>query len=254
MASGPIVILKTGETVPEARAIAGDFPEIFQRALGDWPGGYRVLDPTRGELLPPARGVAGILVTGSAASITEDPGWMGEAGGWLLGAAQLGVPVLGICFGHQLLADAFGGVVERSPAGRESGTVEVALSEAGRADPLFAGLGETLLVQQAHSDAVTTLPAGAVVLASNAHTPNQAFALGESVRAVQFHPEFDAALSAAYVEARADLVRSSAEGLGEEGEAALARVRASIRESSDGARILSNWRYYYLESGERRSA
>lgn len=247
MAKGSIVILKTGETVPEARALAGDFDAIFERALGDAPGGYRILDPTRGDLLPPVAGIAGILVTGSAGSVMEDPGWMGEAGGWALGAAHLGVPVLGVCFGHQLLADAFGGTVGRSPTGRESGTVEVRLNAVGLDDPLFEGLEETLVVQQAHSDAVLTLPPEAEVLASNGHTDCQAFRIGAKVRGVQFHPEFDAQLSRAYVEARADEIRNSALEKGEAAEAALARVRASVRESEDGARVLRNWRRYFVD-------
>jgi len=247
MAKDPIVILKTGETVPEARALSGDFDAIFQRALGENAGGYRILDPARGDILPPVASIAGILVTGSADSLLEDPGWMGEAGGWLLGASYLGVPVLGVCFGHQLLADAFGGVVERAPKGRESGTVEVRLSPAGLADPLFEGISEILVVHQAHSDAVVVPPVEATTFASNDHTACQAFGIGDHVRGVQFHPEFDAALSSAYVEARVDKIRQSARERGEDEAAALEQVRASVRESPDGARILSNWRRHFVD-------
>ena len=105
-----------------------------------------------------------------------------------------GVPTLGVCFGHQLLADVLGGRVQRNPNGWELGLTEVRLTGPGQRDPLLRDLPDPLQVLQTHQDAVTELPPGAVRLAGNAHTPNQAFAFGDHVRAVQFHPEMDPSL------------------------------------------------------------
>src|SRR5207248_8736486 len=107
-----------------------------------------------------------------------------------------GLPVLGVCFGHQLLARAAGGDVVQNPRGREIGTVRVPLTEAGCKDPLFSwASGAEIEVQATHVNAVDHLPCGATVLASNENTAAQAFRLSETVAGVQFHPElWEAAL------------------------------------------------------------
>jgi GMP synthase (glutamine-hydrolysing) len=152
---------------------------------------------------------------------------------WLLGVARTR-PVLGVCFGHQLLARALGGRVERHGGGPEAGTFDVDLTEAGRADPLFAGLPPRLAVQEGHEDHVPEPPPGAVLLATNAHTPVQAFALGPRIRGVQFHPEFDAARTRAFIEADRDWLDRVRPGLAD---ASLASVRAT----REAPRVLANW-------------
>ena len=105
---------------------------------------------------------------------------------------QRDIPVLGVCFGHQVLARALGGTVGRNPSGWEVGTVRIALTEAGLACPVLRDLGPQPDVLQSHQDAVLSLPPGAVILAGNAHTAVQAFQSRPGGRqfGVQFHPEF----------------------------------------------------------------
>ena len=102
------------------------------------------------------------------------------------------VPVLGVCFGHQILARALGGTVGWNPSGWEVGNVRISLTEAGQACPFLADLGAEPEVLQSHQDAVLSLPPGAVLLAGNAHTAIQAFHSSPGGRqfGVQFHPEF----------------------------------------------------------------
>lgn len=242
----PLLILQTGDAVAELKETHGDFVDWFSRYLSvAWTGPIEALD-ARTALLPPGTGYAGVVVTGSPASVYDDEGWIPEAGGWVLGTASAGIPVLGVCFGHQLVADAWGGRVEKNPKGRETGTVEVHLTDAGRADPLFDGLPETLVVQQSHQDSVLGIPEGAVVLAGNGHSEVQAFALGETVRTVQFHPEFDGEVARGYVDARADRIHADAEGLGLDGEAAVRLARETVRDSEHGPRLLANWVRHYV--------
>src|SRR3989442_12649613 len=177
-----------------ATHLHGDYPRWFERALGfEMPmirahAGERLasaLDRTRPQ---------GIIVTGSPLSVIEKESWMLELGNDLLRVGARGTPVLGVCFGHQLLARAAGGDVVQNPRGREIGTVRVQLTEAGRKDVLFAWAGGPEIEGQAtHVDAGDPLPPAATVLASNENTAAQAYRLSETVAGVQFHPELWAA-------------------------------------------------------------
>jgi GMP synthase (glutamine-hydrolysing) len=179
-----------------------------------------------GERLQPAVDRArprGIIVTGSPLSVTENAPWMLQLGEDLLRLGAAGTPVLGVCFGHQLLARAAGGRVVLNPRGREIGTVRVQLSAAGRKDPLFAWAKDAEIeVQATHMDAVDPLPPGATVLASNENSVAQAYRLSETVAGVQFHPEL-------WAEAMRDLIRSRREKLLAEGRDA-DELAAQVRE------------------------
>jgi len=103
-------------------------------------------------------------------------------------ALQLKVPILGLCLGHQLLADLLGGEVDVGQ--QEVGWLPVQLSEAGAKDPLFDGVAQDFSPFHYHIEQVVTLPPGAAVLASSPLCPAQAFRYGQApVWGVQFHPE-----------------------------------------------------------------
>jgi GMP synthase (glutamine-hydrolysing) len=184
-----VLVVAAGQPGPAVRAAHGGFDRWFTEALSP-AAEVRVVEPAAAR--EAVRGADGVLLTGSYASVTERAPWMVALGELLIQAAG-SIPVLGVCFGHQLLASALGGPVERNPRGPEVGTREVVLTDAGRADPLLAGLPARLPVQQLHEDHVPAAPPGAVLLATGRHTPVQAFAHGPRLRAVQFHPEFTAA-------------------------------------------------------------
>jgi GMP synthase (glutamine-hydrolysing) len=99
-------------------------------------------------------------------------------------------PFLGCCYGIGVLGGIRGGLVDRTH-GEPIGSVEVTLTEQGRADPLLADLPDAFDVLLGHKEAVSRLPAGAVRLASSTTCPVQAFRLGSNVYATQFHPELD---------------------------------------------------------------
>jgi GMP synthase-like glutamine amidotransferase len=97
--------------------------------------------------------------------------------------------ILGICFGHQLLAEILGAEVGSAPEQREVGIETVTLSSEGEQDPIFAGIEKQFPAILGHKDAVITLPKQATLLASTKKCPIQAFRYGKAVYGVQFHPE-----------------------------------------------------------------
>ena len=115
-----------------------------------------------------------------------------------------GVPVLGICLGAQVLAHVAGGTVTASSGETEHGSCPVALLAPAADDPLFAGLTgyEELRMIQNHRDSITTLPPGAVLLATSDTCRVQAFRVGAAAWGVQFHPEADAARLRSWSETR----------------------------------------------------
>ena len=100
------------------------------------------------------------------------------------------MPFLGACYGVGTLGVHQGGVIDRT-FGEPVGAVPVTLTEAGRADPLFADLSDTFDAFVGHKEAVRVPPAGAVVLASSPSCPVQAFRMKQNLYATQFHPELD---------------------------------------------------------------
>jgi GMP synthase (glutamine-hydrolysing) len=197
---GPILVLKMGSTLPALKARKGDFEDWIIAGLGVLRERVSVVDVPRKEPLPALNGHAGIVITGSHTMVTEQKDWSEQAAAWLAEAVREELPVLGICYGHQLLAHSLGGEVGNNPKGREFGTVEVALEEAGLNDDLLGCLPPRARVHVGHTQSVLRLPPGAVRLASNSWDPNQAVRFGPAAWGVQFHPEFDAEIVREYIE------------------------------------------------------
>ena len=200
-----MLIVQTGTAAPELVRGHGDYPSWFQKILGE---AVPVVRAHEGEKLPKGT-PEGIIVTGSPLSVMDKAPWMLELGDELLRKGEAGAQVLGVCFGHQLIAKAAGGEVVLNPRGREIGTVTVQLTEAGRRDPLFAWCSSGSFETQAtHMDAVDPLPEAATLLASNENCAVQAFRLSETVAGVQFHPEATPAALRDLIFSRADKIRA----------------------------------------------
>ncbi|NRQ39247.1 type 1 glutamine amidotransferase [Nonomuraea sp. NN258] len=157
-----------------------------------------VVRPYLGDEVP-GRAADGLIVLGGAAAAWED-----ERSPWLPAVRDLlrrsvtdGTPTLGICLGAQLLTLACGGTVERGDRGLEVGACVVTALPAAADDRLLSGVGTAVAVQY-HQDAMTGLPPGAVPLMTGDQYPHQAYRLGETAWAVQFHPEATPEIFAAW--------------------------------------------------------
>lgn len=186
----PVLILRMGFTAPEVRATRGNYEHYFAACLDHLESPLVVKDAVAGELPDPAD-YAAVLVTGSPASVTHRAPWSERAGQWLVQAIPQ-VPILGVCYGHQLLAQARGGTVETNPDGPELGVYDV---EVLQDDPLFDGFGPTFPAFESHWDHVTVAPEDSTVLARTTEAPVHVLAHGPRCRSVQFHPEFDRGLT-----------------------------------------------------------
>ena len=168
-----LLILKPGRKPPALAPVAGDYGEWVAAGMR-WPAGaVRIVAVDEGHPLPPPDTVAAAVVTGSAAMVTDAAGWMESTASWLRSAVAAELPVLGICFGHQLLARALGGRTAWNPAGVEVGVVEIALTEAADDDPLLSGMPSRFPACVSHRQSVLELPQGGVQLASSAMDANQ---------------------------------------------------------------------------------
>ncbi|MCH7867385.1 MAG: glutamine amidotransferase [Myxococcales bacterium] len=198
----PLLIMKTGTTLPDIVEAHGDFENWIASGLDFSADEIEVVSVYEGDALPDPSAISGVVITGSSALVTEREAWSERCAAWLPDAVDREIPLLGICYGHQLLAQALGGRVERNPLGRQIGTVEVRMGVGFADDSLLGGLPQQISVQVSHVESVVELPAGALHRAASAGDPNQAFAYGPCAWGVQFHPEFDAEIVRGYVSAR----------------------------------------------------
>lgn len=207
-----LIVLRAGDAIPSVAAKRGEFFRWIKDGVGDaWDRAWREIDlRDESASLPDPRAAAGFIVTGSASSVTERAPWMLRAQTWLHDATMADAAILGICFGHQLLAEALGGRVIKNPRGREIGTVDVVLHEPATRDPLFASIPQRVRVNATHVDTVAVLPKNAERLATTSLDDNAAFRVRRAW-GVQFHPEIDGDLMRGYLVARRDLI--VAEGL-----------------------------------------
>ncbi|MEX0916062.1 MAG: glutamine amidotransferase [Wenzhouxiangellaceae bacterium] len=198
-----LIIVKTGQAVPEARADGRDFEHWFARGLGSDLFDFLTVRVDHGEVLPPIESLdhsPAILVTGSPAMVSDRLDWSEATARWLAQAHAAALPILGVCYGHQLLAHALGGKVGPNPNGRAMGRVMVDFADA--ADPLIGPFAPAAAFNVSHVEVVLTPPDGARVIGSARHDPYHALFFGNRSWGVQFHPEFDGPIMRAYIQAR----------------------------------------------------
>ncbi len=206
--SDSLLILKTGSKLPALSHIPGDFEDWIAQGLRPFERTCSTLDAINSEL-PSLDGLVGIVITGSGAMVTDSLPWVEHAATWLRDAVSQQIPTLGICFGHQLLAYALGGEVDWNPKGVEVGTVNIHLTPAAQQDPLFQTTPGHFAANASHRQSVITLPAGATQLALSDMDRHHAFRFGLNTWGVQFHPEFDVDITAAYIQFYHDALASS---------------------------------------------
>lgn len=211
MASRGLLVLKMGEPPPVVESAHGDFEDWIARSIGCGVDALTVVRVDAGEALPAADRHSGVIVTGSPSMVSDRADWSEASASWLREVVRADiVPVLGLCYGHQLLAHGLGGEVGPNPKGRNIGTVEVVFdgrdANVKSLPPLFER--GVFPAHVSHSEVVLEPPSGTRVLARTAVDEHCVLAYGPRQWGVQFHPEFNAEIVRAYVDARRDALMS----------------------------------------------
>jgi len=229
-------ILKTGAP-PRRLTGFGTYPQMFRSLLGEGAYDYSVFAVDAGDLPPAPETCDAYLVTGSAAGVYDDLPWIGELKAFL-NAAKGCAALVGVCFGHQVMAEAFGGKVVKSPRGWGLGeqTYQVLKREPWMDD------ARPIRLPGSHQDQVVEAPPGAEVIAASDFTPIGALAWRDQPAiSLQLHPEFEPAYAVALVEARRGSRHSDAEA---------DRAVASYQAPDDRARV-GGWIRNFLATATR---
>ena len=173
-----IGILQTG-LAPEALAPEmGDYPDMFARLLDGHGFTFRTYKVVEGEFPASVTECDGWLITGSRHGVYEDHPWIPPLEAFIRDSFAVHVPMVGVCFGHQIIAQAMGGKVERYAGGWAVGATDYDFG------------GEKLTLNAWHRDQVVTAPKGAKVIATNDFCTNAALLYEDKALTVQAHPEF----------------------------------------------------------------
>jgi GMP synthase (glutamine-hydrolysing) len=185
-----IGILQTGRAPDALIGASGDYPAMFERLLGGRGFRFRTWPVLDGVFPDSVYAAQGWLITGSRHAAYEDHPWIPPLEAFIRDAYAARVPLVGICFGHQIIAQALGGRVEKFAGGWSVGPTDYDFD------------GQRLTLNAWHQDQVVARPADATPLASNGFCENAALVYGDRALTLQAHPEFRSDFIAGLIETR----------------------------------------------------
>lgn len=211
-----------GAPPPALTEYAAGYLPMFSALLEPYGLDLTALDARAGRVAVEADRFDGYLLTGSASSVYDADPWIADALAFVREVVDAGVALAGVCFGHQLIAAALGGRVEKADVGWGAGVHTYSVPT-----PLGPDGATTMRLQAMHQDQVLAAPEGAVVWATSEFCPVAGYTIGERVWTVQPHPEFTAALSTGIIGLREELF----------GPELTAAARATVDDETDAALV-----------------
>ncbi len=197
-----IGLLQCDHVAERFQVIAGDYPDMFSALFGQH---FNLIpyDVCNGVWPVSVQDCDAYLCTGSRWSVYDDVAWIHDLKTFVRRAAETGKPFIGICFGHQMMAEALGGKVEKSEDGWGVGIQDLEITQA---EAWMQPARDKLKLHYMHQDQVTRVPEHSVVLARSPHCPVAAFRVGETMLGIQAHPEFTNEYSAALLTDRIERI------------------------------------------------
>lgn len=191
-------ILETGAPPGDLKSRFGSYGDMFRQLLGP-EYQYTYYDVRNGQLPSVGNGHDAYLITGSASGVYDGDPWIEPLKSFIQEIS--GTPLVGICFGHQVMAEAYGGKVIKSPKGWGAGLHSYEITR--RADWMKTDDNPLLSIPVSHQDQIVELPTDATVLASSAFTPYAVLEYPQR-RAISFqgHPEFSPEYATALIDLR----------------------------------------------------
>ncbi|HRJ64560.1 glutamine amidotransferase-related protein [Brevundimonas sp. UBA2416] len=232
-----IAILETGAPPPHLASGHGDYPAMFRDLLGDG-FAFETFDVQAGEW-PDAGAFDAAIITGSAAGVNETDGWIADLLDWIR-AAKGRTKLVGVCFGHQAMAQALGGRVEKSDKGWGVGLHRYQVMST---EPWMSPAAATVAIPASHQDQVVEKPADARVLLRSDFTPFAGLAWGEDAISMQPHPEFTPAFATELTAGRHDRIDP----------ALVARAVDSLKAADDRATV-GGWISAFVTATSPRAA
>ena len=200
-----IGILQTDSVRPKLIEQFGDYPDMFRSLFSkvDPALTYKIYDVQHGKYPNTFHDCDGYVTTGSKASVYNSEAWIKTLQDYIIQLNKHNKKLLAVCFGHQLVAEAFGGKTEKSPKGWGVGvhTVNIHARKSWMQPERDA-----FNIVVSHQDQVTQLPDNAELIAGNAFCPNSMFQLGDNILTIQGHPEFSKPYAKTMMQYRADKI------------------------------------------------
>ena len=193
----PLAIIQLEKPPQAVSGVVGEQNQWFVEALNLSEDDYIVVRPDLGEDLPELTTISAAILSGSWAMVTDHADWSERTAAWVRHAVAERLPLLGVCYGHQLMSYALGGQVGDNPNGWERGLYSLEARSESHHDPLLASLPSRFSAWLSHRQSVLTPPPGAQVLAASAQDGCQIIRYSAQALSVQFHPEFTAAIMTA---------------------------------------------------------
>lgn len=194
-----LYIIKCGSTFDSIKNDFKDFEHWIIDKFENKDKNIVIINAQENEKLPTLTKKDAVILTGSHSMVTHEELWSLEVEKWLPKLIENEIPVLAICYGHQLLAKSLGGISGYHENGIEIGSVDINLEENAKDDEIFSKLQNSFKAHTIHSQTVIELPKNATRLAFNNHDKNHAFRVGNCAWGVQFHPEFDENIMNLYI-------------------------------------------------------
>ena len=191
-----IALLGCDDVPQRFRHIAGGYRDMFESVLQPHVPNLALtwIDLYRGEAPPLPSAFDAFICTGSRCSVYDDEPWIEGLKAFVREAHDADAPFVGICFGHQMLAEALGGKVERADYGWGIGVHDMQIL---KTEDWMIPARENCRLQYMHADQVQRMPEGSALLASAAHCPVAMFKVGDYMLGIEGHPEFPAAFEEA---------------------------------------------------------